>query len=346
MRWRQLAEPADPVLWVDRLSREEFEAGFGSHTPIFSGQTACVRYADNAARALRLFAECAALAGGVKDAAGEEVPCPKGSARAAGVAAARTARELLDACGCDAWVAVPIEAMRTGGGGGGNAGGSGAAAEKKKKRLGDGEGSSSSCPTTTSTLDGTRLTVTEVHGVPGGAELSIRTPVTPARWDLFSRELDAHFADLSAALARRDAPAARAAGARLAYYWFNFMPLARGSASVGLTTLLAVGLACGMPATAGAPEGRQVDWEAILCRTPAGFSRVVVPWLWPESAASGGGGGGSASAASGNGNGASPASTASAAAAASFDPEALPQVSTALRSFRARIAALNRGIVS
>ena len=25
------------VIWVDLLTKEEFEAGFGSHTPIFSG---------------------------------------------------------------------------------------------------------------------------------------------------------------------------------------------------------------------------------------------------------------------------------------------------------------------
>ena len=354
VRWRQLAEPGDQVIWVDRLSREEFEAGFGSHTPIFSGQTACVRYADNTGRALRLFAECAALAGGVKDAAGEDVPCPRGSARAAGISAARTPGELLGACGCDAWVAVPIEAVRTGGAGGG------AAARSKKKSgggSGDSGGESSSSPSSSTqqeqqqhrtTLDGTRLTVTEVAGVPGGVELSIRTPVTPARWASFSRELDAHFADLSEALARRDAPAARAAGLRLAYYWFNFMPLARGSAAVGLATLLAVGLACGVPATSGAPAGRQVDWEAILCRTPAGFARVVVPWLWPAESGSGSGGGGASG--SGNGNGAlsssSPSSSTSAAStAASFDLGSLPQVSIVLRSFRARIAALNRGIV-
>ena len=72
VKWRQLAEPNDQacrtpplliqmcevllfvhhdhpalsrnyaakqVVWVDLLSRAEFEAGFGSHTPIFTGQT-------------------------------------------------------------------------------------------------------------------------------------------------------------------------------------------------------------------------------------------------------------------------------------------------------------------
>ena len=43
------------VLWVDRLTPEEFQRGFGSHTPMFSGQTKCVRYFMNCARGLRLF---------------------------------------------------------------------------------------------------------------------------------------------------------------------------------------------------------------------------------------------------------------------------------------------------
>jgi hypothetical protein len=46
-RWRQLSEPNDQVVWVDLLTRREFEAGFGSHTPMFSGQTKCVRYYMN-----------------------------------------------------------------------------------------------------------------------------------------------------------------------------------------------------------------------------------------------------------------------------------------------------------
>ena len=45
------------MLWVDRLTPEEFSRGFGSHTPMFSGQTKCVRYYMNCARGLRLFGD-------------------------------------------------------------------------------------------------------------------------------------------------------------------------------------------------------------------------------------------------------------------------------------------------
>ena len=45
------------VIWVDLLTEEEFTAGFGSHTPMFTGQTKCVRYYMNFQRALGLLKE-------------------------------------------------------------------------------------------------------------------------------------------------------------------------------------------------------------------------------------------------------------------------------------------------
>jgi hypothetical protein len=45
-------------VWVDLLTPREFEAGFGSHTPMYSGQTKCVRYYMNFSRAMELAKEC------------------------------------------------------------------------------------------------------------------------------------------------------------------------------------------------------------------------------------------------------------------------------------------------
>lgn len=41
---------------------------------------------------------------------------------------------------------------------------------------------------------------------------------------------------------------------RYAYLWYNFMPLARGTAVVGYITLLGTFLAAGMPITSPAPK--------------------------------------------------------------------------------------------
>ncbi len=64
----KLSGGACQVIWVDLLTKAEFEAGFGSHTPMFSGQTKCVRYYMNFGRALRLMKEVIAQEGHTFDA--------------------------------------------------------------------------------------------------------------------------------------------------------------------------------------------------------------------------------------------------------------------------------------
>lgn len=71
------------------------------------------------------------------------------------------------AIGCDCWIVVPIASVCRAG----------------------------------HTLEGTRLTITKSKEVPDGHEFSIRTPVTPPRWDDFDKELTQGFeAICSAAL--------------------------------------------------------------------------------------------------------------------------------------------------
>ena len=50
------------------------------------------------------------------------------------------------------------------------------------------------------------------------------------------------------------------------YYWYNFMPLARGTAACGYTTILSLFWAAGMPVTASIPK----DYQA---RVPVAFNR-------------------------------------------------------------------------
>ena len=59
------------------------------------------------------------------------------------------------------------------------------------------------------------------------------------------------------------------------YYWYNFMPLARGSAAVGFTTILSLFWAFGFPVSVRIPKNYQTDWEAILCKVRHGSQRFV-----------------------------------------------------------------------
>ncbi|CAG9465078.1 unnamed protein product [Pedinophyceae sp. YPF-701] len=267
VKWRQIAEPNDPVVWVDLLTPEEFAAGFGSHTPMFTGQTKCVRYYMNHDRSLEVFKSVMREQGYVTDAQNQEVAIagtPEAEARGAAAMAAADCVALRKALGTDCWVCVPIESVLEPG-------------EK---------------------LEGTRLTVVALKDSPGGGvEFSIRTPVTPPRWKKFDAELDARFerildalvpvvaaarADPPAPPTREQATAVAEAALLFAYYWYNLMPLSRGGAVIGYTSVLAAMLAAGVPVESRIPPDTQVDWEAILGTQPAGFVAAVRPWLYPD----------------------------------------------------------------
>lgn len=53
---------------------------------------------------------------------------------------------------------------------------------------------------------------------------------------------------------------------RYAFFWYNFMPLARGTAVVGYITILSMFLAAGMPITTTIPKVQLIEprdsWDA------------------------------------------------------------------------------------
>lgn len=69
---------------------------------------------------------------------------------------------------------------------------------------------------------------------------------------------------------------------RMTYYWYNFMPLSRGSAVVGFIVMLGLLLAANMEFTGNIPEGVQVDWDAIMSLSPNSFMESVKIWLYPS----------------------------------------------------------------
>ncbi|KAG2444526.1 hypothetical protein HXX76_001272 [Chlamydomonas incerta] len=295
VKWRQLSEPNDQVVWVDLLTRREFEQGFGSHTPMFSGQTKCVRYYMNFGRALELQKEVLLREGHAFDANNNTIPVGSEAQRAA-IRAAKTAEDMYQVIQQDSWVVVPIHSVA------------------RPEHM----------------LEGTRLTLVRVPNQPDAYEFSIRTPVTPPRWKDFDAELEAAFEGILAALAEDDLPQLASRIMTYCYYWYNFMPLARGTAAVGYTTMLGLFWGAGMPVTATIPKDYQVDWEAILAQHPDQFTASVSAWLYPPQAR----------------GQAAPAAEAEAAAGGGKAPafpaiDALPPVSEVLGTVRQRIFALN-----
>lgn len=251
VRWRQLSEPCDPVVWVDLLTAKEFEAGFGSHTPMQLGQTKVVRYSANLPRAFALMKEQMSTAKEVHSAANVPISLAEPNTLLA-VATAQDLAQLWEAVGEDFWVTTPCYSSITPG----------------------------------AVLDGTRLTLQRRS--PEGFDFSIRTPGTPLRWAQYDAELTSAWEDLCSAMCDVDATVeaqslraerVQACVLRLTFYWFNFMPLARGTAVVGHVVLLALMAAAGMEVTSPIPSGMQVDWEAILTSRVETFQSIVQPWL-------------------------------------------------------------------
>lgn len=131
-------------------------------------------------------------------------------------------------------------------------------------------------------MEGTRLTLVKVPNQPDAFEFSIRTPVTPARWSLFEADLSQSWTNVISQLTGTDLESTSTWILTYAYYWYNFMPLARGTAASGHATLLALFWAAGIPVTSTIPLNYQVDWEAILEQHPQAFVDELSQWMVPD----------------------------------------------------------------
>lgn len=129
-------------------------------------------------------------------------------------------------------------------------------------------------------LEGTRLTLQSMP--PEGFEASIRTPGTPPRWIDYDKELSAAFQRLTDVVGqnaqwlrahsldtaheivverRKRMEAIADEVLSVTFFWYNFMPLSRGTAACGFTALVGMFLACGIKVTKHVPKGVMVDWE-------------------------------------------------------------------------------------
>jgi len=63
------------------------------------------------------------------------------------------------------------------------------------------------------------------------------------------------------------------------YYFYNFIPLSKGSSAVAYTVAVGLLLAIGHEVTGPIPIGKQPDLEALLSGNPEAFIKVVVPWM-------------------------------------------------------------------
>ncbi|CAL5371005.1 unnamed protein product [Camellia sinensis] len=252
VKWRQISEPCDPVVWVNKLS-EEFNSGFGSHTPLILGQAKVVRYFPNFQRTLDVAKAVIKEKMHVFNKEDNVIDLSE-DGKLQDIMKAESCSDLYRVVGEDFWLATWCDSTVF-------------------------EGRH---------LEGTRITLVKMgeHGF----DFAIRTPCTPSRWEGFDAEMAGAWEALCNAYCGETYGSSdfsllenvRDAILRMTYYWYNFMPLSRGSAAVGFVVLLGLLLAANMEFTGSIPEGFQVDWEAILNSDPNSFVDSVKSWLYPS----------------------------------------------------------------
>ncbi|OMO56531.1 Tetratricopeptide TPR-1 [Corchorus capsularis] len=252
VKWRQISEPCDPVVWVNKLS-EEFNSGFGSHTPMILGQAKVVRYFPNHERTLGIAKTIMKDKLFVHNKKDEIIDLSK-DGKSEKIVHAKSCDDLYELVGEDFWLATSCNST---------------AFEGKQ-------------------LEGTRITLVKMGQ--RGYDFAIRTPCTPARWEEFDAEMAMAWEAICNAYCGENYGSTdfnvlenvREAILRMTYYWYNFMPLSRGTAAVGFIVLLGILLAANMEFTGNIPKGVQIDWEAILNFDPNAFMDSVKSWLYPS----------------------------------------------------------------
>jgi hypothetical protein len=234
VRWRQYSEPNDPVWWVDQLTPEQFSEGFGSHTPIITGQCVVVRYGPMFKRAFPL----------MKALIKEQHVLSDDMLRR--LDKAESCEDLYKIMRRDFWVVTPCHSTAKSG----------------------------------KIMEGTRLTLQ--FSPPEGYEFSIRTPGTPPRWIDYSLELDYVFEKYLEAARQTplDVEEVSKWVLTLAFYWYNFMPLARGTAATGYVAILGLFLGAGIKLSSKVPQNVLTDWDGILLPTSTDFIKAVSPWMF------------------------------------------------------------------
>ncbi|KAL7141472.1 hypothetical protein ABFS83_08G055300 [Erythranthe nasuta] len=252
VKWRQISEPCDPIVWVNKLS-EEFNSGFGSHTPLILGQAKVVRYFPNFPRTFNVTKAVIKENKYVHNKKDHLINLYE-NGKLQEVMNAESCSDLHRVVGEDFWLATRCNSMTVEG-----------------KRL-----------------EGTRISLEKTDQM--GYDFAIKTPCTPSRWDDFELEMTSAWEALCDAYCGENYGTtdfdllenAREAILRMTYYWYNFMPLSRGTAVIGFVVLLGLFLAANMEFTGKIPEGVQVDWEAILEPDPHSFISSVKSWLYPS----------------------------------------------------------------
>ncbi|XP_036916119.1 tetratricopeptide repeat protein 13 isoform X5 [Sturnira hondurensis] len=249
VRWRRVADPDQPVLWLDQMPARSLSRGFNNHINLIRGQVINMRYLEYFEKILHFIKDRILIYHGANN--------PKGLLEV---------REALEKVH-KVEDLLPIMKFNT-----------------KTK---DGFTVNTKVPSLKDQgkeYDG--FTVTITGDKIGNILFSVETQTTEERTQLYHAEIDALYKDLTAkgkvlilSSEFGEADAVCNLILSLVYYFYNLMPLSRGSSVIAYSVIVGALMASGKEVSGRIPKGKLVDFEAMTAPGSEAFSKIAKSWM-------------------------------------------------------------------
>ncbi|CAI5770495.1 repeat 13 isoform X2 [Podarcis lilfordi] len=249
VKWRRIADPDQPVLWLDQMPARSLSRGFNNHINLIRGQVVNIRYLEYFEKMLHF----------IKD-------------RILVYHSANNHKELVDVREALEQVQKVEDLLPI---------------MKLHSKTRDGFTVNTKVPSLKDPgkeYDGFTITIT--GDKIGNILFSVETQTTEERTQLYHAEIDALYKDLttkgkllvsSAESGESDAVCSLILS--LVYYFYNLMPLSRGSSVVAYSIVMGALMASGKEVSGKIPKGKLIDFEAMTAAGSEAFSKVAKDWL-------------------------------------------------------------------
>uniref|UniRef100_A0A8C0B0H2 Tetratricopeptide repeat domain 13 n=1 Tax=Buteo japonicus TaxID=224669 RepID=A0A8C0B0H2_9AVES len=249
VKWRRIADPDQPVLWLDQMPARSLSRGFNNHINLIRGQVINMRYLEYFEKILHF----------IKD----RILVYHGANNPKGLLEVREALEKVH----KVEDLLPIM--------------------KFNSKTRDGFTVNTKVPSLKDQgkeYDGFTITIT--GDKVGNILFSVETQTTEERTQLYHAEIDALYKDLtakgkililSADLGEVDAVCNLILS--LVYYFYNLMPLSRGSSVIAYSVIMGALMASGKEVSGKIPKGKLVDFEAMTAPGSEAFSKIARSWM-------------------------------------------------------------------
>ncbi|XP_069786942.1 tetratricopeptide repeat protein 13 isoform X8 [Narcine bancroftii] len=250
VKWRRIADPDQPVLWLDQMPPQSLSRGFNNHINLIRGQIINMRYLAYFEKILNFIKDRILVYHGANN--------PKGLS------------EVRDALEKVKKVEDLLPIMK-----------------QFNSKTRDGFTVNTKVPSLKyqgKEYDGFTITITGDRV--GNMIFSVETQTTEERTQQYHNEIEALYKDLSSkgkalllSTELGEADAVCNLVLSLVYYFYNLMPLSRGSSVVAYSVIMGALMASGKEITGKIPKGKLVDFEAMTTPSPEAFSKIGKSWM-------------------------------------------------------------------